>query len=184
MSLSQPQPMTNAGTTPLERFDELLFENPEVCSRCYSKIRDHETHDLDRLGNGNRPTETLQRAGHGIIGQAVEEQDHYGVRRTHTARTFCGECGIQSGRADGRHIHSIQAMRGLCDNVVRRLHEQGLFPDITTLYGTVVSLKRDPDHQGRDRQILATAVELALRKGSEADVPGRPVVVQSNAQDS
>jgi len=160
---------TDTPTDPLERFDELLFANPEVCSHCFARIRDHhEIHDHQALGNGNKPTETLERAKDGVVGQAVESQDTYGVRYSTATRTFCGRCGSQSGRAIGDHIYSLQSFRRCCDNIARRLHEQGYYPDLDALYATALTLKRKQNHQGKDREILAAAVHRAIENGREA----------------
>jgi hypothetical protein len=156
---------------PGERFDDLLFDNPEICSQCFAHIRDREEHDLNRLGNRNRPTETLERAGKGIVGQAIDH-DEDGPRQSYRARTYCGECGRQSGRADGDHIHSLQSLRNCCDAIARRLHEAGYYPDLDRLYATAVTLKRKPSYQGKDREILAVAVYLALESGGERPGPG------------
>lgn len=160
----------------LDQFDELLFANPEVCARCFARIRDRTEHDAaaGRLGTGNRPTETLERAGAGTVGQDVETKGAHGAQRAYHARTFCGECGAAGGRAIGDEILSGQFLRGCCDRIVRRLHERGYYPDLVTLYGTVATLKSRPDYQGRDREILATAVYLALEGGGEAPTQGRP----------
>lgn len=160
-----------ADDDPLDRFDDLLFENAEICSHCFSHIRDETEHDLERLGNSNKPTETRQRAGVGVAGHTVIDLNRYGTKRKHETRTFCGECGSQSGHALGDHIHSRQAIRRICDRIVRRLHEQGYYPHLPTLYGVTLHLKRQPDHQGRDREILATAVHMAIERGGRA--PGR-----------
>lgn len=160
----------------LERFDELLFESPEVCSRCFAKIRDRTEHDAaaGRLGTGNRPTETLERAGDGTIGQDVETKGAHGAKRVYHSRTFCSRCGATGGHAIGDEILSLQVLRSCCDRIVRRLHERGYYPDLVRLYGTVATLKSQPDYQGRDREILATAVYLALEDGGEAPTQGRP----------
>ena len=158
----------------LEQFDDLLFENPEICSHCFSRIRDKTEHDTDRLGTGNRPTETLERAGDGTLGQDIEIHDEYGAAKSYHARTFCSACGSDNGRARGDHIHSLQTLRRITDRIVRRLHEQGYYPDVATTYRVVEHLKQQPEYQGRDREILATAVYLGLERGAEAPaVPSR-----------
>lgn len=174
--VSRPDTPRASKPDPLERFDELLFENAEICSQCFARIRDREEHDTNTLGTGNRPTETLQRSGDGIAGHAIEDINAYGTKRRYTTRTFCGECGSQSGRAIGDHIHSLQSLRHCLDNIARRLHETGFYPDLQTLYGTAITLKQKPDHQGKDREILAVATHLAIERGSEARRPGRPTV--------
>lgn len=164
MSTTTPTSTDPRASRARRLFDDLLFQNPEVCSHCFARIRDREEHGepADRLGTGNRPTETLERAGAGELGQDVEDHDTYGVRRSYHARTFCGECGRPGGRADDAHIASLQELRGRVDSIVRRLHEAGYFPSLRTLYGTVATLKQNPEHQGADTEILATAVFLAI----------------------
>jgi len=162
----------------LRLFDDLLFDHPGVCSSCYARIRDRTEHDeavlrAGRLGTGNRPTETLQRAGDGEVGQDCRDHDEYGVRRSYFGRTYCGQCGAPGGTASPERIASLQALRGQLDAIVRRLHEQNFYPDIDTLYRTAIHLKQQPEHQGRDRQLLAAATYLALERGGEApDLPG------------
>jgi len=160
----------------LDQFDDLLFANPEICARCFATIRDRTEHDAaaGRLGTGNRPTETLERAGDGTVGQDVETKGAHGAQRSYRARTFCGECGVAGGQAIGDEILPLQTLRGCCDRIVRRLHERGHYPDLGRLYGTVHHLKSQPDYQGRDREILATAVHLALEDGAQAPTQGRP----------
>jgi hypothetical protein len=163
----------------LRFFDDLLFESPEVCSHCYSRIRDREEHDPEqsyqRLGTGNHPTETLERSGVGVLGIDIEDKNKHGSRQATTSRTYCSECGTDRGRARGDHIHSAYDAQRICDRLVRRLHERGWYPDVDVLYQTVEHLKSQPDYQGQDREIFATAVWLAShRHGSEArDVPSR-----------
>jgi len=155
------------GSEALALFDELLFENPEICSSCFCKIRDRTEHDTNTLGTGNRPTETLERAGSGTVGYDSHDLDAYGARQKIYARTFCGECGSAGGRRDPQHIPSLQQLRRDCDRIARRLHELGYYPDVETLYRVAESLKTNAEHQGRERQILAAAVGLAIERGSE-----------------
>lgn len=168
------------GKRALRLFDDLLFENPEICSCCFARIRDHTDHSdvsANRLGTGNRPTETLERAGSGVIGQDVELKDAYGAKRHYRARTYCGACGSPSGRADGQRIDSLQQARRRTDTILRRLHEAGYYPHIETLYDAIDHLKTQPDAQGKEREIYASAVYLALQRGDTApEHRGRPRV--------
>jgi hypothetical protein len=160
----------------LRRFDDLLFANPEVCSHCFARIRDHTEHTdapANRLGTGNRPTETLERAGAGVVGQDVTDHDAYGAKQSYHGRTYCGACGSPGG-TNLDHTTDKQALRRRLDAIARRLHEAGHYPDLATLYGTALSLKAKPDHQGKDREVLAAAVHLALKRGRTADATGRP----------
>lgn len=169
-----PRGDESRGTRALRWFDDHLFENPEICSNCFSRIRDHTEHDdtAGRLGTGNRPTETLERAGDGIVGQDERRLDDYGEITSSFSRTYCGECGSPGGRADGSHILSLQAMWWRADNIVRRLHEQGYYPDLETFYDAIETLKTNPDRQGRDREIFAAATYLAIERGEKRSGPG------------
>ena len=167
-AVSQHRPTDHThGSEALKLFDELLFENPEICSSCFAKIRDREEHDTNTLGTGNRPTETLERAGTGTVGYDSRDLDAYGARQAMYARTYCGDCGSPGGRDDPQRIRSLQQLRRDCDRIARRLHELGYYPDVATLYRVAEHLKTEPDHQGRDREILAAAVALAIGRGTE-----------------
>lgn len=163
----------------LRHFDDLLYASPEICSRCYARIRDRTEHDQDlaRLGTGNRPAETLERAGAGTVGQDADDVDGYGYRPQYRARTYCGACGSPGGTDIGGWTRSLQQMRRHTDNVIRRLHERGYYPDVQAVYRAVERLKTQPEHQQRDRQIFAAAVAVGLRRGREApEGSGRPRV--------
>jgi len=177
MSTTRPtsDQQVSRGNRALRLFDDLIFANPEICSTCFARIRDQTDHDeaVDGLGTGNNPTETLQRVGEGMVGQDVELKDAYGARRQYRARTYCGACGSPGGTADGARIASRQQALRRTDHILRRLHEQGFYPDVDALYDTVAHLKRQPDRQGQDREIYAAATYLALARGKRApDVPG------------
>jgi len=184
MSTQQPTATGSADTRPQSRgdralrlFDDLVFEHPEYCSTCFSRIRDHTEHtgeSQNTLGTGNKPTETLERAGKGVAGQDAHDHDDYGAARSHHARTYCGECGSPSGRASGARICSLQEAISRCHNIARILHREGYYPHVGTLYTVVESLKTDPERQGKDREIFATATYLAISKGRRApDVPSK-----------
>lgn len=161
----------------LRFFDDHLFEHPGICSHCFSRIRDHRDNDPEQsnqtLGTGNHPTETLERSGVGVLGIDVEDKNEYGSQQSTRARTYCGGCGTDRGKARGDHIHSAYDAQRICDHIIRRLHEQGWYPDVQRLYNVVDHLKSQPDRQGQDREIFATAVWIATHEhGREApDVP-------------
>lgn len=187
-------PQSSDGTTrqpraqrALDRFDELLFDNPEICSHCFSRIRDRTEYSEEErrgatLGTGNKPTETLERAGDGTLGQDIREHNKYGTKREYYPRTYCDNCGSPGGTADGSHIHSTQSALGCAYQIVRRLHEMGYYPDIHTLFETVEHLKSKPDKQGQDREIFATAVHLSIERGGVA--PAVSAHVESGVETS
>lgn len=176
---TQPHGQYSMTHRALRFFDDLLFGNPEVCSHCFSRIRDHTENDPEQshqtLGTGNHPNETLERSGVGILGIDIEDMNEYGSQQSTRARTYCGECGTDRGKARGDHIHSWYDAQRIADRLVRRLNEQGWYPDVDKLYNTIDHLKSQPDRQGQDREIFATAVWIAThRHGAEArDVPSR-----------
>lgn len=182
MSTQQPTATGRSDTRPQSRggralrlFDDLVFEHPEYCSTCFARIRDqteHSDESANNLGNGNKPTETLERVGKGVVGQDVRDHDEYGAARSHHARTYCGECGSPSGRASGARICSLQEAISRCHNIARILHREGYYPNLKKLYTVVESLKTDPERQGKDREIFATATYLAISAGRQApEVP-------------
>jgi hypothetical protein len=188
--------VTDVHESPLRFFDDLLFTSPEICAQCYRRIRSpgivDELHNVGHdgeygsatLGTGDDPRETLERVGAGELGQTVEYHDDYGVRREYNPKTYCSECGSDGGSAIPEQILSLQRARSVTDNIVRRLHELGYYPDLGVLYNTVEHLKQQPAYQGKDREIFATAVWLALDRGDDApDVswpprPGTPPIIE------
>jgi len=185
MSVSRSAPTTRqeqrspTATRALRLFDDLLFASPEICSHCFRRIRDREEHDATagRLGTGNRPDETLERAGDGTVGYDADREDQYGRTLTYTARTYCAGCGSPGGTAYGDDDVSLQTARRRGDQIIRRLHEAGHYVDVAAFYSALEHLKTDPSNQGKDREIFATATYLAIDRRDE-QAPDLPSLVE------
>lgn len=149
-------------TDPRALFDDLVFESDEICSHCYQRIRDIETHDINNWGTGNRPSETRTRIGAGEVG--YDEDRRPGTdQREYRMATVCGECGRLHGRADADPITKQAALDRL-PALTRRLNEQGYAVNTRVLYDTVEHLKSKPDYVGQDTEISAVATYLALKR--------------------
>jgi len=151
----------------------LVTRSPEVCGTCHARIRDRETHEggsLSRLGTGNRPTETLTRAGDGVVGHDIEVPgwDPYGTHAKHVARTYCDRCGTPGGRAPDR-TPSKRAMLDRVDALVTRLAEAGIPVNPAVLQQVVGDLKTDPDHEAKTTEIWRAATAVAHERARPRD---------------
>lgn len=143
--------------TPADAFDEFVFHNPDTCSECFERIKQTEV-DIVPYGTvGTRERQWSHRAGAGVLGHGEVGN------RVFAPRTFCGECGSQSGRAYSDTLTQRQAVnraRTLAD----RLDEAGIPTNERVLRYSVRKLKSDTRIQGMDREIFARATKLAIQK--------------------
>lgn len=174
------------GVDPAEAFDELAFKNPEVCSRCFCHIRTHDTYRPD-VGFGgvskHAPTERLIRAFDGEKGYKTEIIEHepepslrpmddirippedyvYGYRPLHEPRTFCSDCGSQSGRADDDDLPRRLAVI-FAANLANRLHEAGVTVDTDELKRAIGLFKSREDLNGCDTEIFRRATKIVIKR--------------------
>lgn len=171
------------GIDPSEAFDEVAFHDPTVCSRCFCLIRSYDTFrpDVGVCGGVSQyaPTERLRRAfdgGKGYMSKSTEEkpdwldltpippEDYvYGYRPQYEPRTFCDECGSQSGRADVDDLPRRMAVR-FASNLANRLHGAGVEVDTDELKRAVGLLKSKEDLNGCDTEIFRRATKVAVRR--------------------
>lgn len=151
---------------PRQLFDDLVFDNAEICSDCFSRIRDEETIDHDGWGCGNHPDQVRQRVSDGEVGYDDHDHDRYGELRSYNSATVCGVCGQLHGRARDDPLSKQQALSRL-PQLVRRLNEQRLAVDVDSMYSVVGHLKSQPKYQGRDSEIFAAAVWMGLRDAAK-----------------
>lgn len=170
-----PSPSTSPTTSttsrdPTELYLEVIHDSPEVCSNCHHRIRDHEEHDHETatLGTGNRPTETLERAGDGVLGYDAEVKDAYGAIQRHHPRTYCGRCGQPGGRARD-DSPSKQAMLDAVQPLVQRFDEASvpLNPDV--LRYAVAELRSKEHLHGQETEIWRAAVAVAAKRARPRD---------------
>lgn len=147
-------------------YDIVIQQNPEACSVCHEQIRDRTEHDPeqthDGLGTGNHPTETLIRAGAGVLGHDVEDKDAYGAIREYRTRTYCGECGRPAGSSQD-DPPSRRQMLARIPALVDRLDEHGLAVDTATLRRVIHHTRSQPVYDGRTDDIWRVATALAVR---------------------
>jgi hypothetical protein len=179
--LSHTHPMSATPTTTSTSAEEtarsltdlytlLIHESPEVCSNCHVRIRDHEEldHSAATLGTGNCPTETLERAGDGVLGYDVQLKDAYGARRHYQPRTYCGSCGQPGGTARD-DTPSKQTMLAAVDPLVTRLDEAGVPVNPGVLRYLVAELRSRPEYRGSETEIWRAAVALAADRARPRD---------------
>lgn len=164
-SATAPSDSHELGVPADKAFDEIAFHDPTVCSRCFSLIRKRDTYRPD-VGIGgvskHAPEERLRRAFNGGKGYKTEVVDEYGYRPLHEPRTFCEDCGSQSGRADDDSLSQRQAV-SFAGNLFSRLREANVRVSERTLKYLVGQLKEDKRVQGYDTEIFRRAVKVAIR---------------------
>ncbi|PSP80183.1 hypothetical protein BRC81_03045 [Halobacteriales archaeon QS_1_68_20] len=141
-----------------QRFREVLWENPEVCSNCFRRCKEVETLHPPEWGGGNYPTERHERTADGELGRDVETHDRHGALRTYPPRTTCGNCGSVRLLADHDSL-SLEAAVGLVEPIADRLEEAGYEVDRQLMRKWVRVHKRTEAFTNYDREIFASAVQ-------------------------
>lgn len=109
------------------------------------------------------PEERCVRAYDGGKGYKSESVDPYGYRPLHEPRTFCDECGSQSGRADDLDLSRRNAVL-FADNLADRLYEAGVRASRDDLKEAVGLFKSDERLHGVDTEIFRRATKIAIRR--------------------
>lgn len=109
------------------------------------------------------PVERLVRWHEGERGYKVETNNEYGYRPLHRPRTFCGECGSQSGRADDETLSQRFAV-SVVDNLVDRLQERDVDINYTAVRYCVKKLKSKPETKDYDTEIFERATKLGIKR--------------------
>jgi hypothetical protein len=153
------------GIDPADAFDDIAFTDPTVCSRCFALIRRHDTFRPDATQGVSKyaPEERCVRAHDGVKGYRLSQMNGYGYRPIYEPRTFCGECGSQSGRADDDALSQRQAV-SFADNLLNRLHEADVCVKERALKYVVGQLKGDERLQGYDTEIFRRATKVAIKR--------------------
>lgn len=158
-----------------EVFYDELFYDAEVCSHCFTQIRDIEAIERDTWGSrlATHPTEHRTLTDNAVMGH---DSIGPGSGKTMTEPTrpkaYCGECGRTS--APKRDRYSLSGMMEAADQIHTILTERGHDLDIDVLRDGIRALKTNPRAQGLDTEILAWSVGRALRV--------RPAVVSDEAR--
>lgn len=156
------------GYDPDDAFDDIAFNDPTVCSRCFALIRRHDTYRPDADGGVSQyaPTERCIRAFNGAKGHKIAQTNDYGYRPLHEPRTFCGECGSQSGHADDDDLSRCLAVQ-FADNLADRLVEanvvylDGVLRD--ALKYLIGRFKSDDRLHGIDTEIFRASTRIAIK---------------------
>lgn len=148
---------------PADAFDDYVFDNPEICSECFERIKRIETDTVAYGSVGTRKRRWSERTGAGVHGQGVDGGTR--VSPVIRGRTFCEECGSQSGRAYSDILSRLEATER-AHTLADRLAEEGISVDETVLAYAVYRLKSDDRLQGYDREIFARATKLAIQRAT------------------
>jgi hypothetical protein len=153
------------GIDPDDAFDDLAFTDPTVCSRCFVLIRRHDTFRPDATQGVSKyaPEERCVRAHDGDKGYRLSQTNGYGYRPIYEPRTFCGQCGSQSGRADDDPLSQRQAV-SFADNLYDRLRDADVHVDKRALKYLVGQLKEDQRVADYDTEIFRRATKVAIKR--------------------
>lgn len=164
MSLSKTEVVTLAPTAAV--FYDRLFENQEVCSYCFTQIRDIDAFPDDKNWGSrlaSHPTEYRSLADGGEPGHDCEEHDDYGAIKTYRSRTFCGECG-RDGLADDQAVDQHTLM-GFATNIVTQLDRQGISCDLDAVRDSIERSANQSALEGYQTEILAIATGHGVAEG-------------------
>lgn len=176
-------PRPGLGIDPEKAFDQLVFNDRTICSRCFRQIRRYDTYRPDADGGVSKyaPEERCVRAFDGAKGYKFESTDNvpdwaddseslipveefeYDYRPLHRPRTFCGECGSQSGRADDLVLSRSNALL-FADNLIERFNEANVALDERALKYLVQELKSREKLCGYDTEIFRRATKVAIKQ--------------------
>lgn len=164
MSLSKTEVVTLAPTAAV--FYDRLFENKEVCSYCFTQIRDIDPFPDDKNWGSrlaSHPTEYRSLADGGEPGHDCDEHDDYGVIKTYRSRTFCGECG-RDGLSDDQALPPKHLV-ALGQNITAELDRQGVSCDFDALRDSIERSCSHRDLHGYQTEILAIATGHGVAEG-------------------
>jgi hypothetical protein len=163
MTISKTEVIQLAPTAQV--FYDNLFENHEVCSYCFTQIREIDPFDDKQWGSrlASHPTEYRTIADGGAPGHDCEQHDEYGAIKTYHSRTFCGDCG-----RDGLADDSAQPLSTLMEfgaNIHRELTRQGLICDLDALRDSLRRSSEQPPLQDYQTERLALATAHGVSEG-------------------
>lgn len=156
MSITQSQSHVSRLADPSDSaFVEHVYENTEICSNCFRRIKRTETLSVEHGSVGSRERGYSERTEDGVMGQGDVGN------RVYRPRTFCRACGSQSGRDVPETLSKHEAIdraRALADRLAEERHPV----NVDVLRRTVWMLKSDPDLRGCDTEIFERATKLAI----------------------
>jgi len=156
-STAPPVPRVRPGNA----FDELIFFSRTTCSECFTHLRSVEHIEVEHGSVGTR-----ERTLSWPTDDAV--QGYVSDRRATEPKTFCRECGSESGRALDRTLSRPEAIER-AHRLAERLEERNVAFVEDVLLHAVRQLKSDERIQrnGMDREIFARSVKLAMQYADE-----------------
>ena len=147
--------------TPTERrgvddFLEYLWYSSEVCSHCFTRVREIDERKITRGKNGHIQDtwEFHERTEH-----ARNEHTPWD-RNKRFGTTFCLECGSDTS-AHHRDME-LEELKPIAQNIYRYTTKHTPLELDHERFGREIrAMKTDPDYQGKESQILAVAFARA-----------------------
>ncbi|WP_435065872.1 hypothetical protein [Halobaculum sp. EA56] len=150
-STASPVPRVQPGNA----FDELIFFSRSTCSECFAHLRDIEHVAVEHGAVGTRERTLAFPTANAVRGYVSD-------RRATEPKTFCRECGSESGRALDRTLSQREAVER-AHRLADRLDAMDVPAVEDVLVHAVRRLKSDERIQGYDREIFARATKLAIQ---------------------
>ena len=148
---------------PGDVYVELVQQNPEVCSNCFTKIRDIWFPHAVALDKRGRHTQTWQSLVRIYVSKADRVEDA-GVETARNPRKACASCGSIAS-STMRPLPADLAIE-FAWNLSTTLAAFGVEHDPLLLAFVVAHRKRFPDFGSRDDDTYRVAVEYAIDETS------------------
>ena len=148
---------------PQRAFERYLWTNPEVCSGCFTRVR-----EVDEVDYGNtrhpRPYVDVKTTAQGTYGYDTVTPPATVVSRTpqHVPRIVCLDCGSVGALADDETLSKDESLSRV-PAMHERLAEEGIDSNIEAMYTLVRKAKSNPNVVSKDREIFENAVALGIK---------------------
>lgn len=133
---------------------DVIWNDDTTCNGCFARIRERTEFQPAGGVSEYAPTESVHRAHDGVGGR------HPDTLPTEHAKTYCGQCGSEHGRALDDTLSRREAL-ARCGELADRVEALGLDVDRETLRLAVRKGKSRDSLQGHDTEIFRLAVRLA-----------------------
>ena len=155
--LDQRFDLTAGDKAGIEAFKTWLWRSSEVCNHCFTRVRSiGEVHSAEMWHHTHEIKKHYERTE-----QGSQEAHPFQLPSARYGTTFCTECGRDCSA--GENTVPFEDLKRYAVNIHRYTAEHTpLSLDHEQFGREAARLKRQPEHQGRGRAILAVAFARAL----------------------
>ncbi|PCR92560.1 hypothetical protein [Natrinema ejinorense] len=157
-------------------FRRYVFNNPEICSSCFRRLKANESHLRAFAGVTGHDLEPKASRAESIRahktkpGEIGPEGPLRGTRQVdntaiakYPTRTVCEDCGAIAGRADSDPLSRREAL-SRAKNLCSRLRELGEPVRLDLLKHAVGHLKSLEDYASLDTEVFEAATTVCVRR--------------------